>query len=49
VPMLFEEPGRIERMRAAADVSGRPDAASALVAMVAAAHRDSPRRERSRP
>ncbi len=39
VPMLFDEPGRIERMRAAAGASGHPDAASALVAMVAAAHR----------
>jgi UDP-N-acetylglucosamine--N-acetylmuramyl-(pentapeptide) pyrophosphoryl-undecaprenol N-acetylglucosamine transferase len=48
VPMLFEEPGRIDRMRAAAGASGHPDAASALVAMVAGAHRDSPRRDRPR-
>ncbi len=46
VPLLFEEPGTIERMRAAASMTGRPDAASALVEMVAAAYRAAPRRDR---
>jgi UDP-N-acetylglucosamine:LPS N-acetylglucosamine transferase len=46
VPALFGEPGRIERMRAAASTRSGPDAASALVAMVAAAHREATRRDR---
>jgi UDP-N-acetylglucosamine--N-acetylmuramyl-(pentapeptide) pyrophosphoryl-undecaprenol N-acetylglucosamine transferase len=49
IPLLFEEPGGIERMRAAATASGQPDAASALVAMVAAAHRSAHRRDRPQP
>ena len=46
VPALFGEPGRIERMRAAARAMSGPDAASALVAMVAAAYREAARRDR---
>jgi UDP-N-acetylglucosamine--N-acetylmuramyl-(pentapeptide) pyrophosphoryl-undecaprenol N-acetylglucosamine transferase len=48
VPLLFQEPGRLEQMRTAAGVAGHPDAAAALVAMVAAAHRDSPWHDRTR-
>ncbi|HEX4428426.1 MAG TPA: undecaprenyldiphospho-muramoylpentapeptide beta-N-acetylglucosaminyltransferase [Frankiaceae bacterium] len=46
VPALFAEPGRLERMSAASATSGHRDAATALVAMVAAAHRETTRRDR---
>ncbi len=45
---LFAEAGRLERMSAAAATSGHRDAAAALVAMVAAAHREATRRDRPR-
>ena len=46
VPALFGEPGRLERMSAATSVSGHRDAATALVAMIAAAYREVIRRDR---
>jgi UDP-N-acetylglucosamine--N-acetylmuramyl-(pentapeptide) pyrophosphoryl-undecaprenol N-acetylglucosamine transferase len=46
VPALFAEPGRLERMSAAASTSRHRDVAAALVAMVAAAHRERSRRDR---
>jgi UDP-N-acetylglucosamine--N-acetylmuramyl-(pentapeptide) pyrophosphoryl-undecaprenol N-acetylglucosamine transferase len=49
VARLFDEPGRIERMSAAALAAGHPDAAAALVAMVADAYGEKSRRERPHP
>ncbi|HEX4015784.1 MAG TPA: undecaprenyldiphospho-muramoylpentapeptide beta-N-acetylglucosaminyltransferase [Frankiaceae bacterium] len=52
VPALFAEPGRLERMSAAAVTSRHRDAGAALVAMVADAHREAAHRKaggRERP
>jgi UDP-N-acetylglucosamine--N-acetylmuramyl-(pentapeptide) pyrophosphoryl-undecaprenol N-acetylglucosamine transferase len=46
VTALFDEPGRIGRMGAASAVTGYRDAAAALVAMIAAARRESSGRDR---